>query len=81
MDVIVITRTAEEIEECDYRDALHIHINGERVFRVTDGEPEDSNMSRDFADVHNIGKLLALAHDAGVKGEEFTITYKESADI
>ena len=81
MDVKIITRTEEEIEECDYRDALHIYIDGEVVFKVNDGEPEDSNMSRDFSAVYGIGELLALAHKAGEEGETFTLTLDESADI
>ena len=81
MKIIVTSRTEEEIEKCDYRDAYEIKINGERVFKVRDDEPEDNNLSRSFSDVYNIPDLLQLAYEAGKNGELFNIEYIESDTI
>jgi hypothetical protein len=64
----------------DCRSGLEIHIDGEKVFDVSDGEPEDSNLSRDFIDCHNIADMLKAAHAAGRAGEPFEITTEERKD-
>lgn len=60
-------------DERDYRDAFEIKINGDKVFSVWDGEPEDANLSRDFNDAYSVPSLMQRAYDAGVMGVEFTI--------
>jgi hypothetical protein len=67
MVVKVFSLTDEVIEERDYRDAFAIEVDGERVFEVHDGEPEDSNLSRDFSDVWKIPELMKMAFKAGLE--------------
>lgn len=59
------------IDEDEMMMALEIHIDGELAFKVSDGEPEDSNLCRDFGACYSIGHLLQKAYDAGKAGEEF----------
>ena len=81
MKIEVISRDEKSVKECDYSDAFQIKINAKIVFSVSDGEPEDSNLNRDFNDVYNIPELLKLAYDAGKAGEPFEINYSESSEI
>ena len=67
------TRTNDELEDFDYRDRLEILIDGKSVFEVWDGEPEDSNLSRDFNDCFSIVDLMKHSHQAGLDGEEFIV--------
>ena len=60
---------------------MQININGEKAFRVMDGEPEDSNLSRDFSDCLIISNLMERAYKAGKKNEELTIEHKEVEEI
>lgn len=81
MKIEVISRSPEEVENCDYRDALGIKINGKREFSVWDGEPEDSNLSRNFSAIYHIPSLLKMAFEAGKNGETFEIENVESDEI
>lgn len=81
MKVIIVSRTEEEIERCDYRDAYMIMIDGEQVFSVYDDEPEDSNMGRSFSDVYNIGKIIKMAYNAGKRGEELILEEEQTDEI
>lgn len=81
MKVEIYTLTEEEIERRDYRNALLIKINGKDEFGVYDGEPEDSNLNRNFSDCFRIEKLMELAYQAGKKGEEFNVEYLEVDEI
>jgi len=81
MKVEYIVRSEKEVNNCDYRSAYHIKINDELVFKVQDGEPEDSNLGRDFSDVWDIGKMLKMAFEAGKRGEEFVSIESESDEI
>lgn len=81
MKVQEVVRSEEEVENCDYRNALQIVINGKRAFKVVDGEPEDSNLNRDFNDCYNITGLMKSAWEAGKNGEVFELIQTESADI
>lgn len=58
-------------EDRDYRQSLIIEIDGKKVFDVSDGEPEDSNLLRDFSDCYNIVSLMKQAYYAGKRGETF----------
>ena len=78
MKVKVISWTDEERKNRDYRDIYIIEIDGKNVFEVGDGEPEDSNLSRDFNDVFGIPKMLEEAFNAGKRsGEKLEIEYEE----
>jgi len=81
MKVEVIYRSADKIEDYDYHDAFIIIIDGKEVFSVSDGEPEDSNLSRDFSDCYNIPGLIERAYKAGEAGEDFEIVESDSDDI
>lgn len=76
-----VTRDQYTLEKYDYRDAMEIYIGDKRMFRVGDGEPEDSNMSRDFNDVHRITDMLMAAYDLGQRGVKVEFVSEESEDI
>ena len=54
----------------DYRQSLTIEVDGKQEFAVSDGEPEDSNLARDFSDCFSVVDLMKMAYDAGKNGEE-----------
>lgn len=58
----------------DFQESMTIEVDGQRVFFVTDGEPEDNVLNRNFGDVHNIPRLMKMAYEAGKKGEELNLT-------
>ncbi len=57
----------------DLRDGYCIEVDGEEVFEAYDGEPEDSNLSRDFNAIYSIPDLMKRAYEAGKAGETFEI--------
>ena len=81
MKITELVRSEKECERCDYRQAFAIEIDGERVFSVHDGEPEDSNLGRDFSDCYSISSLMKRAWLAGKAGEEFIVEAKEDDEI
>jgi len=81
MIIEVITRSEEESERCDYKSAMKIMVDGESKFSVSDGEPEDSNIDRNFNDIYNIPELIELAFEAGKRGEIFELVNSESDEI
>lgn len=81
MRVVISTRSKEEIERCDYRDAYMIEVDGKKVFSVYDDEPEDSNLGRSFSDVYKIDNIIRMAFEAGKRGEELLITNVENDEI
>ena len=56
--------------ENNYRDSMQITFDGEKMFSVKDGEPEDSNMSRNFNDVRDISMLLRYVYFLGKEGKK-----------
>ena len=68
MKVKVINETWD-----DYRESLEIQIDGKKVFGVSDGEPEDSNLMRDFGDCYNVIGMMQMAWLAGKLGEPFDV--------
>ena len=80
MEVNVLSCSESQLEDRDYRDVLKIYIDGKRVFSVGDGEPEDSNLSRDFNDCWSIPDMMRQAYDAGKNGEEFMLSYGDIED-
>jgi hypothetical protein len=77
MKVKTITRSESNLTKCDYRDKMTIEVDGKDVFEVYDGEPEDSNLGRDFSDCFKIPKLMKMAYDAGKNGEEIEFISEE----
>lgn len=73
MKVTQKTRNDKALEKRDYRNSMEILVNNKICFNVYDGEPEDSNLSRDFNDCFRITELMRLAYEAGKLGEEFTV--------
>lgn len=70
----MIVEAISREDKSDYRSAFEIKVNGEEVFSIWEGEPEDATLSRDMNAVYSIPTLMQKAFDAGVAGEEFTIT-------
>jgi len=64
-------RTIVDVND-DFLESVSIEVDGERVFFVSDGEPEDNNLSRNFSDVHNIPRLMKMAYEAGKNGQDFS---------
>lgn len=81
MEIVVKTLSEKGLENRDYRAALEITINGKLAFSVADGEPEDSNLSRDFNDCYSIPTLMKRAYEAGKAGEEFNLTEIEADEF
>jgi len=77
MKIEIISLTEEEQERRDNRDQITIKFDGVPVFQVSDGEPEDSNLCRDFNDCWAIPNLLKAAHKAGLAGEELEVIETE----
>ena len=80
MIVTVKSRSVEALENFDYRDRLVIEIDGKSAFSVSDGEPEDSNLGRDFSNCFSIGKLMQKAFEAGKRGENFVLEHEDMED-
>jgi hypothetical protein len=76
MKVIIESLNDKGLQENDWRNYIRIYIDDKKVFSVSDGEPEDSNLSRDFSDCFKIPDLLELAYEAGANGESFEIECK-----
>lgn len=81
MKINYIQRSEDRVVYLGYKDALSVEIDGSVVFNVSDGEPEDATMTRDFNDCWKIDDLLEIAYIAGKRGEEFEIEYKTSDEI
>jgi len=80
MKVVELSRNDEVLEQYDYQDFVEIVVDGVSEFKVLDGEPEDSNLSRNFSDCYNVIKLMKLAYEAGKLGEELEII-QENGEI
>lgn len=75
---VVIKSVAEgDLEKNDYLDEIQIEIDGERVFQVSDGEPEDNNLCRNFNACYGIGDLMKRAYEAGANGELLDLDYED----
>ena len=81
MKIEMFELTDEEIEARDYRAALAIAVNDEIKFHVHDGEPEDSNLGRDFCDCWGVVDLMKMAYDAGKQGEDLDIVYTKGDSV
>ncbi len=69
MNIKLITLTDKGVEDNDWRDLYVIEIDGEKVFEVGDGEPEDNNIARNFNDVYNLPDILNQVYNAGFNAE------------
>jgi hypothetical protein len=83
MKVVERTRADENLKRYDYRDRYQLELetaDGRRTLEFGDGEPEDSNLSRDFSDVYSISTLLQMAFDAGARGEAITFENEDLSE-
>lgn len=62
-----ITEEIETFGSYDERQRYTVFVDGEEVFSVHDGEPEDSNLNRDFSDCLSVASLMQDAYDRGFK--------------
>lgn len=60
MKITITTRGEDLRAEYDYRQRYQVKFDDEVVFDVSDGEPEDSNLSRDFNDVFGLPKIFGM---------------------
>lgn len=75
---VIVTHTMEDFGMFE---SLDIVIDETTKFRVYHSDsPEDNNLSRNFADCHDIPELLMKAFEAGKRGEEFEIEYIHEGD-
>jgi len=81
MKILWKNRSEKEVANCDYRSAVEIEIDGKRAFNVGDGEPEDSNLARDFNDIYHLPAIFRQIHEAGLRGESLEIETVEDDDI
>lgn len=72
-----VTEVSGTIDEDEMREKLSIYVDEDLKADFTDGEPEDANISRDFADVNNIVQLMEIAYDAGKNGEDFVVDFED----
>lgn len=73
MLVTIESFNSEALLYRDYKNKCEISIDGNPIFNVFDGEPEDNDLSRNFNDVWLIDKLLEKAYLAGKNGESLKI--------
>lgn len=59
----------------DYRDFLGIYFNDDQKMWLIDGDPEDNNLSRNFADTYSILQMLEEVYNLGKNGVE--VQFKE----
>lgn len=77
MKIEFISSSEKWSENHDYRNFYKVMINDKVFMNFHDGEPEDSNLCRDFSDVYKIGELIELISKTAKSNEEITITDKE----
>lgn len=66
------TRSDEELLEHDFRDCITIMQDDKEVFSVSDGEPEDNNLGRNFEACYSVYDLLEYCYNLGKDGAEVT---------
>jgi len=71
--------TEDFLKEDELRRAFKITVKTEKdkkQLSFIEGEPEDANMGRDFADIVDIDNLVKMAYEAGKNGESLKIDHK-----
>jgi hypothetical protein len=70
----MIVSTVSKFKDWGY-ESFEVLIDGKSKFYmgIADDCPEDHTFGRDLSDVFDIPVMLALAYDAGVRGESFTV--------
>lgn len=72
-----ITLSEQGLEDRDWQSILVITRDGQPVIKLSEGEPEDANLSRDFNDCYNILGLVKEAYEAGKRGEDWEFHAEE----
>ena len=75
MEVKISSLNEDDLAENWYNDKFEIQIDGERAFKVHDGEPEDNNLRRNY--VYKLDRLLRRVHQAGKDGIEMEVVYED----
>lgn len=81
MKITVKTLSEEAVADYDYRNYLSVSVDGKEEVSFFDGEPEDSNLSRDFSGCYSIPELMRKAYMAGVRGDGFEIEDVEVSEF
>lgn len=71
--------TEDFLKEDELRRAFKITVKTEKdkkQLSFMEGEPEDANLGRDFADIVDIDNLVKMAYEAGKNGESLEIDHK-----
>ena len=71
--------TEDFFKEDELRRAFKITVKtekDEKQLSFMEGEPEDANIGRDFADIVDIDNLVKMAYEAGKNGESLEIDHK-----
>jgi hypothetical protein len=77
MKVELLRYSAGALEKRDWCGRIEYHVDGVPRFGLTENNgdcPEDYLFKRSLRDCLDIGKLMQEAHEAGRKGEDFTLT-------
>ena len=65
----ITIRTGEATEDNDWKESYEILVDGKSVFSVSDGEPEDNALCRNFGDVYNLPEIFKKIHYSSMNGE------------
>lgn len=71
--------TEDFLKEDELRRAFKITVKTEKdkkQLSFMEGEPEDANLGRNFADIVDIDNLVKMAYEAGKNGESLEIDHK-----
>lgn len=75
MKVECIYYTLDEI-----RNGIEILVDDKTIIDIYDGESEDNNLFRNFADCYNIPELIRMAYNAGKRNVELQLIETEVKD-
>lgn len=77
MVITMESRSYNQLELREYNDRVRLSFDGQVVFEVQDGEPEDNYLHRNFNPVYILPELLKAVHAAGKRGEDLDIQIKD----
>jgi hypothetical protein len=72
---MIVKVTDRIFDEDEMRMEFNVEVDGKTEAGFLDGESEDANISRDFADVYSIPSLMQKAYEAGKNGDSFEIIH------
>lgn len=84
VEIVMYSRDFDNYKGYEFRDCIEIiktvGDSAATLMRVSDGEPEDATLSRDFNDCFKVLELMEQAYNAGKNGETWTFSAKEVSD-